>query len=302
MKRLIISLVFGVSLTSHAELSVDQRIEKLQKGVDQGSVEWVREAFDGVKDPFKKGRGGLFGEKAGVFGEYNPEYFLEKAFVARPCKDEVALIILQNGAEMSMGALFEKAYQGGCAKTVEYLIETKSSASVAQGAISFFNFYGKKVSQVVRSKTQGYHESEDTLDKWDPIQVAFEDFVMKKCPDRTKSSPECKARSAFDDMSSNISSEVASMKKAVAKKEVDDAYMESSDGLALQLCEVEGRINEAKAQIERQRKIGKVSGTVDMAVLNRAGTRVVDLEDERKSLVARFKKVTGKSFNRVVCK
>lgn len=104
-----------------------------------------------------------------------------------------------------MGSLFEKAYQGGCAKSVQHLIETKDSATVAQSAVGFFNFYGKKVSQVVRSKTQGYHESEDRLDKWDPIQVAFEDFVMKKCPDRTKSSPECKARSAFDDMSSNKS-------------------------------------------------------------------------------------------------
>lgn len=43
------------------------------------------------------------------------------------------------------------------------------------------------------------------------------------------------------------------------------------------ICEIERQIAEAQAEIDRQKKIGKVSGTVNMLVLNRAGAKIVDL-------------------------
>ncbi len=279
----------------------DERIEKLQKGVEQGNVEWVREAFAGLKDPFKKARG-LFGGESGVFAEYSGEYFLDKAFIARPCKDEIALILLQNGAVMQTYELFKKASEAGCPKSVQYLIDTKDSALTAQGAMDFFKFYGKKVGQVIRDKEQGIVGAEDALDMWDPIQMSFEKFVMEKCPDRTKTSKECLARAAFDETASNVSVRAEAAKKNMVKQEAEEKYLSSPEGIAAQICEVEGRIAEAKEQIERQRKIGKVSGTVDLAVLNRAGAKVVDLEGIRTGLIRDFKKITGKVFKLTICK
>ena len=301
MKHWIFPLVFGFALTSQAELTNDQRVEKLQKGVEQGNVEWVREAFAGLKDPFKKARG-LFGGESGVFAEYSGEYFLDKAFIARPCKDEIALILLQNGAVMQTYELFKKASEGGCSKSVQYLIDTKDSALTAQGAIDFFKFYGKKVGQVIRDKEQGIVGAEDALDAWDPIQMSFEKFLMDKCPDRTKTSKECLARAAFDETASNVSARAEAAKKNMVRQEAEEKYLSSPEGIAAQICEVEGRIAEAKEQIERQRKIGKVSGTVDLAVLNRAGAKVVDLEGIRTGLIRDFKKVTGKVFRLTICK
>lgn len=301
MKHWIFSLVFGFALTSHAELTNDQRVEKLQKGVEQGNVEWVREAFAGLKDPFKKARG-LFGGESGVFAEYSGEYFLDKAFIACPCKDEIALILLQNGAVMQTYEMFKKASESGCAKSVQYLIDTKDSALTAQGAIDFFKFYGKKVGQVIRDKEQGIVGAEDALDAWGPIQMSFEKFVMEKCPDRTKTSKECLARAAFDETASNVSVRAEAAKRNVVKQEAEEKYLSSPEGIAAQICEVDESLAEAKAKIERQRKIGKVSGTVDMSVLNQAGARVVDLEEQRKGLVSQFKKTTGKAFKSVSCK
>ena len=300
MKHWIFSLVFGLALTAHAEITNDQRVEKLQKGVGQGNVEWVREAFAGLKDPFKKARG-VFGGDSGVFAEYSGEYFLDKAFIARPCKDEIALILLQNGAVMQTYELFKKASEGGCPKSVQYLIDKKDSALTAQGAMDFFKFYGKKVGQVIRDKEQGMVGAEDALDAWDPIQMSFEKFVREKCPDRTKSSKECLARAAFDETASNVSARAEAAKKNISKQEAEEKYLNSPEGIAAQICEVDQSILEAKVKIERQRKIGKVSGTVDMSVLNRAGARVVDLEERRKSLIMDFKTVTGKSFKSVSC-
>lgn len=301
MKHWIFTLVFLFSTVGHAELTNDQRVEKLQKGVEQGNVEWVREAFAGLKDPFKKARG-LFGGESGVFAEYSSEYFLDKAFIARPCKDEIALILLQNGAVMQTYELFKKASESGCPKSVQYLIDTKDSALTVQGAMDFFKFYGKKVGQVIRDKEQGIVGAEDALDAWDPIQMSFEKFVVEKCPDRTKTSKECLARAAFDETASNVSNRAEAAKKNIAKQEVEDKYLGSPEGIAAQICEIDGRIIDAKEQIDRQRKIGKVSGTVDLAVLNRAGAKVVDLEDARKGLIRDFKKVTGKVFKLTSCK
>ncbi len=132
--------------------------------------------------------------------------------------------------------------------------------------------------------------------------MSFEKFVMEKCPDRTKTSKECLARAAFDATASKVSTRAEAAKMNRAKQEAEDKYLSSPEGIAAQICEVDENIAEAKAKIERQRKIGKVSGTVDMSVLNRAGARVVDLEEQRKGLIADFKKVTGRSFNAVSCR
>ncbi|MEK2645253.1 hypothetical protein [Bdellovibrio sp. BCCA] len=301
MKHWIFPLVLGFALTSHAEITNDQRVEKLQKGVEQGNVEWVREAFAGLKDPFKKARG-LFGGESGVFAEYSSEYFLDKAFIAHPCKDEIALILLQSGAVMQTYELFKKASESGCPKSVQYLIDTKDSALTAQSAMDFFKFYGKKVGQVIRDKEQGLVGAEDALDTWDPIQMSFEKFVMEKCPDRTKTSKECLARAAFDETASNVSTRAEAAKKNIAKQEAEDKYLGSPEGIAAQICEIDESIAEAKAKIDRQRKIGKVSGTVDMSVLNLAGARIVDLEEQRKELIAELRKITGKAFKEASCK
>ncbi|WP_413570431.1 hypothetical protein ACLWBD_07680 [Bdellovibrio sp. HCB117] len=294
MKHWIFPLVFGFAFTSHAELTNDQRVEKLQKGVEQGNVEWVREAFAGLKDPFKKARG-LFGGDSGVFAEYSGEYFLDKTFIARPCKDEIALILLQNGAVMQTYELFKKASEGGCPKSIQYLIDTKDSALTAQGAMDFFKFYGKKVGQVIRDKEQGIVGAEDALDAWDPIQMSFEKFVMEKCPDRTKTSKECLARAAFDETASNVSARAEAAKKNMVKQEAEDKYLNSPEGIAAQICEIDARIAEAKAEVQRQRAVGKVAGAVSLAALHWAGEKIVDLTQARKTLESDFVKKTGKS-------
>lgn len=302
MKHWIFPLVFGFALTSHAELTNDQRVEKLQKGVEQGNVEWVREAFVGLKDPFKKARG-LFGGESGVFAGMSSERLLDQSLKPRPCRDEVVLVLLQNGAVMGDSyELYKKTSEQGCAKSVKYLLESKDEALSSNAAATFFKTYEKEMVQIIRATEQNSQPNAEPLERLQPVLKVYETFLKEKCKEPKGSSAVCMARAEYDQMQTNVKSRAGKALTSLETQEEEEKQMESPEGIAAQICEVDESIAEARAKIDRQKKIGKVSGTVDMSVLNRAGARIVDLEEQRKGLIADFKRATGKVFKSVSCK
>lgn len=309
-RTLLLILLFGN--VAWAGLTADQ-LKKIRIGIASNDSKSVIDTLGGVEDPFrcpKKGLGKLFDNTPSHYckADSDGQELLKSAFKTRPCRDEIIVELLKSGARYDFGGrnsleqTFTDAFEGVCSKTVDYLIQNSPEADVAAAAAKFFLHAERKAQSYIEGLRNGYEIDKDGIEALKPISTSFKAFVIEKCPDSIKASPVCNARETFDQTKARTEK---SMNHALAEAEIEDAkeaHANSPEGLREAICEIDKQIGEAQAEIDRQKKIGKVSGTVNMLVLNQAGAQIIDLRDARKVLSKKLKSKTGKKTGPYICK
>lgn len=309
-RSLFFILLFGN--VAWAGLTADQ-IKKIRMGIDSNDSKSVTDTLAGIEDPFrcpKKGLGKIFDNTPSHYckADSDGQELVKSVFKARPCRDEIAMELLKSGARYYFGGrnsleqTLTDAFEGACSKTIDYLIQNSPEADVAAAAVKFFVHAERKVQSYIEGLKNGYEIDKDGIEALKPISTSFKTFVMEKCPDSSKASPVCDARETFEQTKARTEK---SMNHALAEAEIEDAkeaHANSPEGLREAICEIDKQIEAAQAEIDRQKKIGKVSGTVNMQVLNQAGAKIIDLRDARKVLSKKLKSKTGKKTGASVCK
>jgi hypothetical protein len=130
----------------------------------------------------------------------------------------------------------------------------------------------------------------------------FGEFLKQKCPDEGKISDACKARKTFKEYGKKLEDK---FKTALAEEEAENKDQELNDspeGLIRRACACDKFIEMNKNVIDRQKEIGKVSGTMNMITLNNAGSQIVDLKKIKADVASKYKATTNKELKKYKCK
>lgn len=67
------------------------------------------------------------------------------------------------------------------------------------------------------------------------------------------------------------------------------------------LCFLDGRVRIAQSALDRQKEIGKLSGTVDLKATHDAAGVLVDLKPQREQILGKYKELMGKELKSYNC-
>jgi hypothetical protein len=313
--KILLYVFVGLSLSIFTwadSLSSDQ-LKKIRVGVEKADLKTVVDTLNGIENPFKcerKGLGKVFDSSPphNCPRENTGQDLLRAAFKTKPCRDDIAVELLRAGARYSFGERYsaetemKDAYEAVCPKTIDYLIKNRNEDEVASSATKYFVYSGGKVKTYIEGLKEGYSIDADVIEALKPITNSFREFVTTKCPDTSKSSLVCTAREAFETSKANTEKAIKDAENYAAQLQSEAEYEKSSTGIKAAICEIDNQIAEAKAVIDREKQIGKVSGSVNMATLNRAGSKIVDLREVRKKLEKSYRKQAGKGISSDACK
>lgn len=302
---------FLLSNIAWAGLSADQ-VKKIRMSIDSNDSKSVTDTLSGVEDPFrcpKKGLGKLFDNSPSHYckADSDGQELLKSAFKARPCRDEIIVELLKSGARYDFGGRYSNenalkdAYEAICPKVVDYMIQMASEDEVASAASKFFVYAERKANLYIEALKDGYEIETEGVEALKPISKSFREFVMVKCPDISKATPACSARESLEAAKAKTDGSIKNAEKYAQEEQAKEDFANSPEGMRAAICEIDRQIAEAQAEIDRQKKIGKVSGTVNMLVLNQAGAKIVDLREARNRVALQFKLKTGKATDRQRC-
>lgn len=289
--------------TAWAGLTADQ-VKKIRMSIDSNDSKSVTDTLGGVEDPFrcpKKGLGKLFDNTPSHYckADSDGQELLKNAFRARPCRDEIIVELLKSGARYDFGGrssnenILKDAYEAVCTKVVDHMIKVASEDEVASAASKFFVYAERKANLYIETLRDGYEVDTEGIEALKPISKSFREFVMDKCPDISKATPACSARESLEAAKAKTDGSIKDAEKYAQEEQAKEDFANSPEGMKAAICEIDRQIVEAQAEIDRQKKIGKVSGTVNMLVLNRAGAKIVDLRSVKEDLARRYKQKTG---------
>lgn len=311
--RLCLLITIGIFVSFSAWAKDDARFRIIKKGIEQNDIESVKKSLGQGENPFrcqKKGLGKLLDNTPSQYcpAEGVGQSLLKETFKAKPCRDEIAVELLKAGARYDRGerysteALIKDAYEAVCPKVIGYIIKTSDQADVAAGASKYFGYAERKVKSYIETLKEGYEVDKEGVEALKPISDSFRDFVMSTCPDISKSAPTCFARESFESSKANIEKVMKDAEKFAKEEDAKEEFLNSPEGMKAAACEIDQQITEAQAEIDRQKRIGKVSGTVNMVVLNSSGAKIVDLQDAREHLAKNYRLKTKRSLPRGTCK
>lgn len=309
-RSLFFILFFGS--VAWAGLTADQ-VKKIRMGIDSNDSKSVTDTLGGVEDPFrcpKNGLAKLFDNTPSHYckADSDGQELLKSAFKTRPCRDEIIVELLKSGTRYDFGGrysnetILKDAYEAVCPKVIDHMIAVASEDEVASAASKFFVYASRKAQSYIETLKSGYEIDKEGIEALKPISASFRDFVMSKCPDISKASTVCSARESFEASKAEIEK---AMTAALIEADAQDAqaeYANSPAGMKAAICEIDRQIAEAQAEIDRQKKIGKVSGTVNMLVLNKAGSQIVDLRASRRELEKRYNAKNQRPLTGNFCK
>lgn len=309
-RSLIFILIFGN--VAWAGLTADQS-KKIRMSIDSNDSKSVTDALAGIEDPFrcpKKGLGKLFDNTPSHYckADSDGQEILKSAFKAKPCRDEIIVELLKSGARYDFGGryanenLLKDAYETVCPKVVDYMITVASEDEVASSASKFFVYAERKASLYLEMLKDGYEVDTEGIEALKPISKSFREFVMEKCPDISKATPACSARESLEIAKAKTDGSIKDAEKYAQEEQAKEDFANSPEGMKAAICEIDRQIAEAQAEIDRQKKIGKVSGTVNMLVLNKAGSQIVDLRQLRRELEKRYNPKNQRSSTGNFCK
>lgn len=309
-RSLICILLFGN--VAWAGLTADQ-VKKIRMGIDSNDLKTVVDTLGSVEAPFrcpKKGLGKLFDNSPSHYCKADSEgqELLKSAFKPRPCRDEIIVELLKSGARYDFGGrysnenILKNAYEAVCPKVVDHMILVASEDEVASAASEFFVYAESKANLYIEALKDGYEVDTEGIEALKPISKSFREFVMDKCPDVSKATTACSARESLEAAKAKTDGSIKDAEKYAQEEQAKEDFANSPEGMKAAICEIDRQIAKAQAEIDRQKKIGKVSGTVNMLVLNQAGAKIVDLKDRREFLEKHFKLKTGKGFKAISCK
>lgn len=86
----------------------------------------------------------------------------------------------------------------------------------------------------------------------------------------------------------------------VAEQEVVEIEVDTNQIISF-VCLADLQIANAKEQIEREKEIGKLTGTKNLTALNNAGAVIVDGNRSRKRSLKEYKEATGKDLKTYEC-
>jgi hypothetical protein len=297
--------------SAFAGLTNDQ-VKKIHLSVKDNDLKTVVDSLAGVEDPFrcpKKGLGKLFDNTPSHYckGDGEGQELLKSAFKPRPCRDEIIVELLKSGARYDFGGrysnenILKDAYEAVCPKVVDHLIKAMPEDEVASVASKFFVYVERKANSYLEALKDGYEVDIEGIEALKPISKAFREFVMDKCPDISKATPACSARESMEAAKAKTDGSIKNAEKYAQEEQAKEDFANSPEGMKAAICDIDRQIAEAQAEIDRQKKIGKVSGTVNMLVLNKAGAKIVDLQDTRKELVKKYRKLVPKKMTVRTC-
>lgn len=310
---LFVFVGLSLSLFTWADSLSSDQLKKIRVGVEKGDLNSIVDTLNGIENPFKCEKKGL----SKVFDsspshncprENKGQDLLRAAFKVKPCRDEIAVELLKAGARYNLGERYsaeaevKDAYEAVCPKTIDYLIKNRNEDEVASSATKYFIYSEGKVKTYIEGLKEGYSVDAEGVEALKPITNSFREFVTTKCPDTSKSSLVCTAREAFETSKANTEKTIKDAENYAVQLQSEADYERSPNGIKAAICEIDNQIAEAKAVIDREKQIGKVSGTVNMATLNRAGSKIVDLREARKKLEKSYRKQVGKNVSFDACK
>lgn len=190
-----------------------------------------------------------------------------------------------------------------CADLMPAILSTKSEEELFHSSRDFGVFVGQYFS-VLGEKYKGtYLEEgqENPFSKKLRIVSQFSDYLKGKCPDLNKDFPSCKARQSFTESMKSLEKKMNSLLAQEEKDEKEASYRDTPEGLIDQACACDKFIYSSQQLIDRQKEIGKVSGTVNMVTLNNAGSAIVDLKKIKAQISSRYKRVTGEYMRNYRC-
>ena len=286
--------------------------KKIRMSIDNNDSKSLTDTLAGTEEPFrcpKKGLGKLFDNTPSHHckADRDGQELLKSAFKARPCRDEIIVELLKSGARYAFGGrysnenLLKDAYEAVCPKVVDHLIQAAPKDEVASAANKFFVYAERKVKSYIETLKDGYEVDKDGIEALKPISSSFRDFVMEKCPDISEATPTCSARESYESSKEKTKRSLEDLEQYALQLQAEDKFENSPEGMKAAICEIDRQIADAQAEIDRQKKIGKGSGTVNMLVLNQAGAKIVDLRDARKNIKTRLKSKTGEDLVKSVC-
>lgn len=310
-RSLICILLFGN--VAWAGLTADQ-VKKIRMSIDSNDSKSVTDTLGSIEGPFrcpKKGLGKLFDNTPSHYckADSDGQELLKSAFKARPCRDEIIVELLKSGARYDFGGrysnetILKDAYVAVCPKVIDHMITVASEDEVASAASKFFVYAERKANLYIETLKDGYEVDTEGIEALKPISKSFREFVMDKCPDISKATPACSARESLEAAKAKTDGSIKDAEKYAQEEQAKEDFANSHEGMKAAICEIDRQIADAQAEIDRQKEIGKVSGTVNMRVLNQAGAKIVDLTDLRKELSRRYKLKAGKEIQaNIFCK
>lgn len=294
-----------------AGLTADQ-VKKIRMSIDSNDSKSVTDTLGDVEDPFrcpKKGLGKLFDNTPSHYckADSDGQELLKNAFKARPCRDEIIVELLKSGARYDFGGrysnetILKDAYEAVCPKVIDHMITVASEDEVASAASKFFVYAERKANLYIETLKDGYEVDTEGIEALKPISKSFREFVMDKCPDISKATQVCSARESLEAAKAKTDGSIKDAEKYAQEEQAREDFANSPEGMKAAICEIDQQIAEAQAEIDRQKKIGKVSGTVNLLVLNQAGAKIVDLRNIRKKIEKKYRLNIGKETSTNPC-
>lgn len=315
MKRMFLFLTllcFSNSTLAGITVKEEQRIID---AISENDISLIKSTLKSHRSPFRckaKGLGKILGNKQPsqyCTSDLLGGNLIKAALNHKPCRDEIALILLNNGARLDNGTrygninLIQSTFEIDCPKATEYLISHATNNEIE----IVFDTYTKVVKSHINRFVEGVlegrtHDTKELDSKNFKFKTSlFKSYADKQCPKFNQNLDSCSMSENLMRFQKELDKilEVSLQKQHAIDKEYEQ--QNSPEGIANTICELEIRIKTAKSEIDRQKKIGKISGTVNLNILNEAGQEIVDSEILRNNLQKHYRTKTKKDFNLKKC-
>lgn len=199
--------------------------------------------------------------------------------------------------------LLTRALQSNCSDLMEMALKSEEPDELYRSTLDFMRSSFMHMSTMFEM-AKGIEDDDpfaDALKSKLKILGKFGSFLSEKCPDSTKSSDECKAMKNYKEYALKITEKLKEAQVAEAEGVKQEAYANSSEGLIERICACDKFIDFNQKIIEREKEIGKVSGTINKVNLNNAGIQIVDLKRIKNEALNKYKKLTKKSLSKYKC-
>lgn len=133
------------------------------------------------------------------------------------------------------------------------------------------------------------------------IIAKFAEFLKTKCPKETKGSDACMAQKTFKEYATKLQDKFATLLAEEKEENKAAEFGNSPEGLIQKACAYDKFLDNNQKILDRQKEIGKVSGTVNMVILNSAGSNIVDLKKMKRDVAAKYKAVAKKELKNYKC-
>lgn len=199
--------------------------------------------------------------------------------------------------------LLTKSVERNCPDLMDAILKNEKDADIFMATGTFTENIDSHLSlaiQTLKGLQEDDSETADTMSKF-KILGQFGNYLKEKCPTENNQSSACLAKANFKTSMAKLQKkfELASAEEDTEEKE--NSRRNSPEGLIEQACACDKFIDLNQKAIDRQNEIGKISGTVNKAILNSAGSQIVDLRRIKSEVATDYKMKTKKELKNYKC-